>query len=46
LQKKTGGHKSLEEITLNVRREEKEQTKKRKIRRMKTRGVHEYKYIV
>jgi hypothetical protein len=44
--KKTQGDKSLEGVTLNVKREVKEQKKKRKIRSMKTRGVHEDKDIL
>jgi hypothetical protein len=43
LQKKTRGEKSTKAITLNVKGEEKEQKKKRKIRGMKTREAHEDK---
>jgi hypothetical protein len=38
--KKTRGEKSLKEVTLNVKGEEKEKNQKRKIRSMKTWGAH------
>jgi hypothetical protein len=41
LQKNTGGEKSSERVTLNVKGEEKEKIKKRKIRSMKIGGAHE-----
>jgi hypothetical protein len=46
LENKTRGKKSLEGVTFNVKGEEKEQNKKRKIRNMKIGGAHEDREIL